>query len=105
MSWEDYFQEEKIFTGSIYNEIRPIDRAVTALIRDLHIFTDSPIRVEESPMDKLIVIYVVNYDYKFKISEEAFKRKISSENNIINFVEEICNDIEEHENNKILQKY
>ena len=39
------------------------------------------------------LIYVVNYDYKFKIFEEVFKRKISSEDNIINFVKEICNDI------------
>lgn len=101
----DYFQEEQIFTGSVYEAIRPIDRAVTAFIRDLHIFMDSPIRVEESPMDMSIVIYVVNYDYKFKIFEEAFKRKISSEDNIINFVKEICDDIEEHEKNKILQKY
>lgn len=66
---------------------------------------DSPIRVEDSPMDKSIVIYVVNYNYKYKIFEEAFKRKISSEDNIIDFVKEICNDIEEHEKNKILPKY
>lgn len=101
----DYFQEEQIFTGSNIQTIRPIDRAVTTFIRELHIFMDSPIRVEESPMDKSILIYVVNYDYKFKIFEEAFKRKISSEDNIIDFVKEICNDIEEHEKNKILPKY
>lgn len=100
----DYFQEQ-IFTGSIYKEIRPIDRAVTTFIRELHIFMDSPIRIEESPMDNSIVIYVVNYDYKFKIFEEVFKRKISTEDNIMSFVKEICNDIEEHEKNKILQKY
>lgn len=102
---KDYFQEEQIFTGSIYQPIRPIDRAVTTFIRDLHIFVDSPICVEESPIDKSIVIYVVNYDYKFKIFEEVFKRKISSEDNIIDFIKEICNDIEEHEKNKILPKY
>lgn len=65
----------------------------------------SPIRIEESPMDKSILIYVVNYDYKFKIFEETFKRKISSEDNIMDFVKEICNDIEEYEKNKILPKY
>lgn len=102
---KDYFQEEQIFTGSVYQPIRPIDRAVTTFIRELHIFMDSPIRIEESPMDKSIVIYVVNYDYKFKIFEEVFKRKISSEDNIIDFVKEICNDIEEHEKNKILTIY
>lgn len=101
----DYFQEEQIFTGSNIQIIRPIDRAVTTFIRELHIFMDSPIRIEESPMDKSIVIYVVNYDYKFKIFEEAFKRKISSEDNIMDFIKEICNDIEEHEKNKILPKY
>ena len=102
---KDYFQEEQIFTGSIYQPIRPIDRAVTRFIRELHIFMDSPIRVEESPIDKSIIIYVVNYDYKFKIFEEVFKRKISSEDNIIDFVKEICNDVEEHEKNKILTIY
>lgn len=102
---EDYFQEEQIFTGSVYGAIRPIDRAVTTFIRELHIFMDSPIRIEESPMDKSILIYVVNYDYKFKIFEEVFKRKISSEDNIIDFIKEICNDIEEHEKNKILTIY
>lgn len=102
---KDYFQEEQIFIGTIHGANRPIDRAVTTFIRELHIFMDSPIRVEESPMDNSIVIYVVNYDYKFKIFEEVFKRKISSEDNIMDFIKEICNDIEEHEKNKILPKY
>lgn len=102
---EDYFQEEQIFTGSNIQTIRPIDKAVTTFITKLHIFTNSSIRIEASPMDMSIVICIVKYDYKFKIYEEVFKRKISSEYNIINFVKEICNKIEENEMNKILPKY
>lgn len=101
----EYFKDQPILTGSIYHEIRPIDRAITTFLKELHNFMDSSIRIEYNPINMKYSINVAEYDYKFEITEEDLKRKISSEDSIIDFIKEIGEKIEEHELNKILPKY
>ena len=79
-----------------------IDRAITTFIKELHIFMDSSIRIESSSIDNSFVICIVDCDYEFKIPKEVFKRKISSEENIMKFVKEISEKVDENEMNKIL---
>lgn len=98
-------KDQSIFTGSIYDTNRPIDRAITTFIKELHNFVDSSIRVETNPMNMKFVITIVENDYKVEITEEDFKRKISSEDSMIDFIKEISEKLDEYELNKILPKY